>query len=140
MDQMGKKSQASKSNDFINKLYEDNSKYFYTEGRKPIKIAIFSDLHVDYDYTPGFDNKCGKPLCCRKDSGKAPTPERAAGLWGDFECDSSPRLVESLLDHIKKNVKPDAVFWSGDSVSHILASNSIEETIDTMNKVSSQVS
>lgn len=100
---------------------------------------MISDLHIDYDYTPGFDNDCGKPLCCRKDSGLAPTPERSAGIWGDFNCDSSPLLVQSLLDHIKHTVKPDAVMWSGDSVPHILASNSVGETVDIMNRVSKQV-
>lgn len=37
-------------------------------------------------------------------------------------------------------MKPDAVFWSGDSVPHVLGSNSIEGTIETMNKISQQVS
>lgn len=87
---MDKKGEVAKKNDFVNSLYETNSKHFYEEGRKPIKLALISDLHIDYDYTPGFDNDCGKPLCCRKDSGIAPTPERAAGYWGDFNCDSSP--------------------------------------------------
>lgn len=90
MNQIDKKSDAAKSNDFVNQLYQKSPKYFAEEGKKPIKIALISDLHIDYDYTPGFDNDCGKPLCCRKDSGIAPTPERAAGYWGDYKCDSSP--------------------------------------------------
>jgi len=32
----------------------------------------------------GADNDCGKPLCCRSDSGIAPSNERRAGKWGDY--------------------------------------------------------
>ena len=37
-----------------------------------------------------MDTDCGKPLCCRSDSGKAPSIERAAGKWGDYKCDLNP--------------------------------------------------
>ena len=50
MDQIGKKNEAAKSNDFVNQLYQKNSKHFYEKGRKPIRLALISDLHVDYDY------------------------------------------------------------------------------------------
>ena len=73
----------SKSNDYINKLYKEHKEYFDratnttdksinykdTEDRKPIKVALFSDLHIDYDYQEGMNNDCGKPICCRSDSG-----------------------------------------------------------------------
>lgn len=38
-------------------------------------MALISDLHIDYDYTPGMSNHCGKPTCCRKDSGLPEKPE-----------------------------------------------------------------
>jgi len=43
-------------------------------GHKPkprqiIKIAMFTDLHVEYDYTAGKSKICGLSECCRSDSG-----------------------------------------------------------------------
>lgn len=140
MDQMGKKNKRALGNDFVNKLYEERKKQKGFGMKKPIKLALISDLHVEYDYTPGTDNQCGKTVCCSKDSGPAPTKDREAGIWGDFNCDSSPKLVQSLLDHIKHTVKPDAVLWSGDSMPHILHSNTPENTVNTLRRVSRQVS
>lgn len=91
---------------------------FNTEGRKPIRVALMSDLHIDYDYLPGASNDCGKPLCCRSDSGPATSPENAAGKWGDYKCDLKEETMISLLQQIKNEIKPDAVLWGGDSIPH----------------------
>jgi hypothetical protein len=37
----------AQSNDFVNKLY---SKYDRKTAKKPIKIALISDLHLDFGY------------------------------------------------------------------------------------------
>jgi len=58
---------------------------------------MISDLHIDYDYTPGASNDCGKPLCCRSDSGPAKTPETTAGKWGDYRCDLTSWTLDSLM-------------------------------------------
>jgi len=42
---------------------------------------------MDFDYTPGMSNDCGKPLCCRSDSGLPQMNGGAAGKWGDYKCD-----------------------------------------------------
>ena len=133
---MGKKRREALSNDFINKLYEEKKSQKAFGLKKPIKLALISDLHIDYEYTPGADNDCGKLLCCRMDSGRAPSVEREAGAWGDFNCDSSPKMVQSLLDHIKNTVKPDAVLWAGDSMPHIVQGNTPENTVEVLRRVS----
>ena len=56
-----------KGNDFVNKLYEKEKNNF--KSRNALKVVLMSDLHLDFDYTPGMSNNCGKPLCCRSDSG-----------------------------------------------------------------------
>jgi hypothetical protein len=66
-----------------------------------LKFAIISDIHLDYDYVEGADNDCGRPLCCRSDSGQAPSKDRSAGKWGDYACDLNVNTFNSLLSHIK---------------------------------------
>jgi hypothetical protein len=92
------KSKEAQSNDFVNKLYADHKQNF--GKKKLIKVALMSDIHIDYDYTPGADNDCGMPLCCRSDSGLAPTKERAAGKWGDYRCDMNSLTLASMFDYI----------------------------------------
>ena len=77
------------TNDYVNSLYRENE-YLQkprTTNKDYIKIALISDLHMDFDYTPGMSNDCGKPLCCRSDSGLPQMNGQAAGKWGDFKCD-----------------------------------------------------
>jgi sphingomyelin phosphodiesterase len=114
----------AQSNDYINRLYEEHRDKFNTEGREPIKVAIFTDLHLDYDYTPGMNTECGRPLCCRSDSGIATDPKKAAGKWGDEKCDIPERTLKSLLHYIDDVIKPDVALWGGDSIPH---------NIDTLN-------
>ena len=90
---------------------------------------MISDLHIDYAYQEGADNKCGKPLCCRADSGKAPTKERRAGKWGDYKCDLNPKVLNSLLDHLKNDIKPDFLIWGGDTIPHNLDSLTFESNV-----------
>ena len=75
---------------------------FSTEGRKPIKVAMFTDFHIDYDYTPGQSVICDKPICCRSNSGRPSDPRMAAGKWGDEKCDLPERTMISLLEYIDK--------------------------------------
>jgi len=84
--------------------------------------VLFSDLHVDFEYTPGNTNKCGKTTCCRADSGPPRHPSEAAGKWGDYLCDIPERTMDSMFDFIYKDVKPDFALWGGDSVTHDLES------------------
>lgn len=56
---------------------------------------------------------CGEPLCCRKVNGLA-NGTRAAGKWGDYQCDLNLNLLDNLLSHFSQlSPRPDAVFWTG---------------------------
>ena len=105
-------------NNFINNLYDVHSPSFNTTGREAIKLVTFSDLHIDFGYTEGSDNDCGRPLCCTKDSAPAPTKERSAGKWGDYKCDLNVLVFRDLLRYIKNDVKPDVILWGGDTMPH----------------------
>jgi sphingomyelin phosphodiesterase len=94
-----------------------------------LKFVFISDLHIDYDYVVGADNDCGKPLCCRSDSGIAPSEERSAGKWGDYSCDLNVNTLNSLLSHIKDEIKPDFVLWAGDSIPHNLDSLTFDSNV-----------
>jgi hypothetical protein len=91
----------AQSNDFINKLYAG---YDERTAEKPIKIALISDLHVDYGYLEGMSNDCNLPICCRQTSGFPQLPENVAGKWGDFNCDIPQRTLESMLDFIQQEI------------------------------------
>jgi len=44
-----------------------------------------------------------------------------------------------MLDHINNEVKPDAVFWGGDSVSHNIESLSVESNVEVMKNTTKMV-
>ena len=118
-----------KDNNFINNLYKQEKNNFRTKGREPLKVVLMSDLHLDYDYTPGMSNNCGKPLCCRSDSGFPSNIDETAGLWGDRHCDTSLKTLNSMFKYIKEDIKPDLIFWGGDSIPHNLDTLSLETNI-----------
>ena len=59
---------AAMENTVVQKLYSE-----YLLHPKPkeelIKVALFSDMHIEFDYEPSMNANCAKPTCCRKDSG-----------------------------------------------------------------------
>jgi len=127
------------TNDYVNKLYAENKDKFDTEGRRPLKVVGISDLHIDYGYTAGASNDCGRPLCCRGDSGKPTDPSQAAGKWGDFKCDLNSITLDSMLAHIKNVIKPDLVLWGGDSIPHNVDSLTEDRNIQIMELITKQV-
>lgn len=116
------KPEATLANDFVNKQYKSITP---KDKKDLIKIALVSDFHMDWDYTPGMNNDCHMPVCCRSDSGLPETPDKAAGKWGDYQCDIPSITLNNLFSHLSNDVKPDAVFWGGDSVPHNLQSLNI---------------
>ena len=54
-DILDSKPEIAKENDYINKLYKENRDRFEAQDRAPIKVAMLTDLHLDYDYTPGMN-------------------------------------------------------------------------------------
>ena len=37
-------------------------------GAPTMRVLHISDIHMDFDYTPGTEAQCGEPVCCRKSS------------------------------------------------------------------------
>ena len=66
----------AQNNDFVNNMYQ---KMTPRPKSELIKVAAFSDLHVDFEYAPHSNNNCGRPLCCRSKDGPG-----TSGKWGDF--------------------------------------------------------
>ena len=73
-----------RSNDFLNKLY---ASIIHDSDRRVIKAVQMSDPHVDFYYTPGTIADCNMPICCRPENGFTSDPKRAAGQWGNYNCD-----------------------------------------------------
>lgn len=61
-----------------------------------------TDIHYDPIYLVGGNTACGQPMCCRSVQGPPPTPEAAAGYWGDQRgCDIPMHHFEATLQQIK---------------------------------------
>lgn len=86
-DRISEKVPEATSNDFVNNLYKKHDLANPKSKDELIKIALISDIHMDFDYTIGANSDCGRPLCCRSDSGINPNPDQNAKKWGDFSCD-----------------------------------------------------
>ena len=75
-----------------------------------------SDIHFDARYLEGANALCERPLCCRA-SDVLPanqTQFRAAGKWGDYNCDTAPVLLENLWDtFLALPEKPDFIIYTG---------------------------
>ena len=101
-DKVSSKPKIAQHNNFVNNLYHD---FQLKESKKePIKIVMFADLHIDYDYTPGTSSECGKILCCRSDSGPPKGPADTAGYWGDYKCDPPEQLVQSMFKFMTEEI------------------------------------
>lgn len=86
-----------------------------------------------------MNNDCGKPLCCRSDSGPATNANNSAGKWGDFKCDLNKPTFDTLLAFIKDEIQPDVVMWGGDSIPHNIDTLTIETNVQIMKNVTQEV-
>lgn len=120
------------NDNFVNGLYEQRSKN--DSDKKLIKVAMFSDIHVDFSYTEGGNAHCDGIVCCQERNGPAKSDADKAGPWGHNKCDSSPKMVENMLQFINNKINPDVVLWGGDSIPHNLDSISFDGNLDTLNK------
>ncbi|UYV61789.1 SMPD1 [Cordylochernes scorpioides] len=105
-----------------------------------LKVLHLSDTHFDPYYKEGNDADCGEPLCCRIQDGPAPTPERAAGKWGDYrDCDTPLRTLEHMLQNIARNHKIDYVLWTGDIPPHDIWNTTRKSNIEILHSVSRMI-
>ena len=100
-------------------------------GRQTIKMLHVSDMHIDFDYTPGSESNCGEPVCCEAVNGKAKSPATAAGQWGDLNgaCDLPPETAIQAFNFIEEKLKPELAVWTGDTVDHTIWRQSREKNI-----------
>jgi len=122
------KPSAIASDDFVNKLYQEIAAD--TNARETFKLVHMSDPHIDFDYTPGTNFMCGQSgFCCRPESGYPTDPEQQAKKWGGWECDIPVITLQSMLDHLRDEVKPDFLFWTGDNSPHNTWANTADEVV-----------
>ena len=121
-----------KTNDFVDNLYKSIKGEL---GRKTFKAVHFSDVHVDLFYKPGTNKNCNMPLCCREENGYPENPEDAAGLWGEYNCDTTHAVVTKMFEFMRDELKPDVLFWTGDMSPHSVWENSNEEVAEVNNVI-----
>ena len=61
-DHVKAKPPVANGDNFVNGLYEQREKN--TPDKKLIKVALFSDLHIDFTYTEGNNANCDGITCC----------------------------------------------------------------------------
>ncbi|XP_042207356.1 sphingomyelin phosphodiesterase-like isoform X3 [Homarus americanus] len=104
------------------------------EGMPTLKVLHLSDTHFDPEYREGSNADCGEPLCCRANSGPVKSPDKRAGLWGDFrKCDTPLRTIESMLDNIAY-LHPDIdyIIWTGDLPPHDIWNQTRESNLNVV--------
>ena len=79
------KPESLKNDDYIQNMYDEMAKS--TEPRPTLRAMHLSDVHLDFEYTPGALSNCKEYLCCRADSGTVKPGDIAAGEWGAENCD-----------------------------------------------------
>ena len=121
-----------KTNDFVDNLYKSNKGEL---GLKTFNAVHFSDVHVDLFYKPGTNKNCNMPLCCREENGYPENPEDAAGLWGEYNCDTTHAVVTKMFEFMRDELKPDVLFWTGDMSPHSVWENSNEEVAEVNNVI-----
>lgn len=72
-----------------------------TEERPTLRALHLSDVHLDFEYTPGTLANCNEYLCCRTDAGMPKKAgDIAAGDWGSPNCDIPVQTFQSMLDYV----------------------------------------
>jgi len=99
--------------------------------RETFLAVHISDPHLDHLYTEGTLANCDSYLCCRTVDGYPTKPgDIAAGKWGGYWCDTPQRTLESMLDFVKTEIKPDMFIWTGDNSAHNVWDNTVEEVTE----------
>lgn len=122
-----------KNNDYIDNLYKEiAADKLAGKDRETMTMYHFSDLHFDYQYTPGKTNTCNDIVCCRSTSGDPQTPDQAAGKWGDYRCDANPKLFEQVKYTFNMTGSPDFIVWTGDNIQHTVDENPEDTSNNTV--------
>jgi len=103
-----------------------------TKDVPTLKIAHFSDIHLDRAYIVGGQTECGDPICCETNH----TSGYKAGQWGSYwDCDTPVHTFETMMKHISDNHKDvDVVVFGGDIPSHDIWKQSKDLNLDIAKK------
>jgi len=103
--------------DFVDNLYKEMAAN--NDARQTFKLIQMADGHLDLDYVAGTDTDCPEYIVgCRTYCGFPTDGSKGAGLHGAFGCDLPLTTFELMNHFINEEVKPDAIFWTGDIVPH----------------------
>lgn len=84
--------------------------------KKVYKIMQITDIHLDLEYTPLTDDKCGTPYCCRS-TGTDLQVNKSLNYWGSYPCDTPIQTMDNWFRNIDwKNI--DLIYWTGDVTPH----------------------
>ena len=82
---------------------------------------------------------CEEPLCCRPPNNHAP-PGRAAGHWGDYNCDLPLWTANNLFEHLAQHKDEfDWIYWTGDLPPHNVWDQTKSEQEKILNFTSAQL-
>ena len=95
-------------------------------------IAHVSDMHTDLLYAAGSKVHCGLPMCCRSEWGDGDPTDRA-GMFGEYNCDTSVLLLHSMMDYLNHTGRPDFVIYTGDDPAHAIWDQSRESQLSAIN-------
>ena len=114
-----------KDANFINNMYDEIAKS--EQERTVLKAVHLTDVHLDLEYKVGTWADCDGFLCCREANGPPGPGQEAAGEFGGYHCDVPEKTLDTMLEYIVTEVKPDILFWTGDNSPHNVYNNTEEE-------------
>jgi sphingomyelin phosphodiesterase len=104
-----------------------------------LRVAQFTDIHVDEYYQEGAPTECGMPLCCR-DLGPSWSPKNgSAGPYGEYLCNVPPSTTRLFINKAKE-LNPDIILYSGDSPPHHLWEETLEGQLNSTKWVAKELS
>ena len=90
-------------------------------------------------YQAGAKVHCGLPMCCRAEFGMD-DPSDQAGPFGEYRCDTSERLLTSMLDYLNSSTpRPDFVIYTGDDPAHAIWDQSRQNQLSAVNYTSAML-
>ncbi|XP_023725625.1 sphingomyelin phosphodiesterase [Cryptotermes secundus] len=106
----------------------------------PLTIIQLSDIHQQEDYLPGGNAACGLPICCRINQGPPPSPDAAAGYWGNGGCDIPMHHFENTLKQIKNTHENiDFIYITGDIVDRVVWDTKIPTNIGVLTNITERL-
>jgi hypothetical protein len=82
---------------------------------------------------------CNAPICCRPETGFPKDPKDAAGPWGSYLCDIPHKVLSTMLDFVRDEIKPDIFFWTGDNSAHDVWENTHKEAISYVTNITNTI-